>query len=82
MLARRAVIGSNIGGIGTIITHQENGLLFPPGDAGALESSIIQLMERPEQKEAMEERAFQNAVQQYSTQAMYDKFHQLYKEIA
>ncbi|MEM7187598.1 MAG: glycosyltransferase family 4 protein [Bacteroidota bacterium] len=82
MLARRAVIGSNIGGIGTIITHQDNGLLFAPGDAVALESGIVHLMEHPEQKEAMEERAFQNAVQQYSTGAMYEKFHQLYKEIA
>jgi glycosyltransferase involved in cell wall biosynthesis len=82
MLAKRAVIGADIGGISTIITHQQNGLLFPPNTTEGLVSGISQMIEQPKRKREMEERAFQNAVEHYSTKVMYEKFNQLYQTIA
>jgi len=41
----RPVIASNVGGIPEIIEHGQNGYLVPPGDAAALASAIIRLIE-------------------------------------
>ena len=81
MLAKRAVIGSDIGGISTIIDHKETGMLFPPNDKLALARAISELMEHREMKQKMEAKAFQKAVEVYSTAAMYKKFNQLYDTV-
>ncbi|MEM7085940.1 MAG: glycosyltransferase family 4 protein [Bacteroidota bacterium] len=78
MLAKRAVIGSDIGGISTVIDHNETGILFPPNDKLALANAISELLEQSEKKEKIEAKAFQKAVATYSTTAMYKKFNQLY----
>lgn len=82
MLAKRAVIGADIGGISTIIKHEETGLLFRPNGTEELVAAITRIIDAPEEKKQMEERAFQNAMAVYSTDAMFDKFNQLYQEIA
>ena len=82
MLAKRAVIGADIGGISTIIKHEENGLLFPANTTEGLVNSITQMIEDPERRKEMEERAFQYALEKYSTDSMYEKFNQLYQTIA
>jgi glycosyltransferase involved in cell wall biosynthesis len=43
MAAGRAVIASGIGQLGKIIRHGENGILVPPGDAGALVQAVRML---------------------------------------
>jgi glycosyltransferase involved in cell wall biosynthesis len=42
------VIGSAAGGIPEIIQHQENGLLFPRGDAEALRQQVMRLLRHPD----------------------------------
>ena len=37
------VVASNVGGISEVVTHEDNGLLFPPGDPEALASSLARL---------------------------------------
>ena len=81
MLSKRAVIGSDIGGISTIIDDKETGLLFPPNDKLALATAISELMEDSEKKKNIEVKAFQRAVDVYSTAAMYKKFNQLYDTV-
>jgi glycosyltransferase involved in cell wall biosynthesis len=39
-----AVVGSNSGGIGEIIEHEVNGLLFEPGSVPSLEASLVRLL--------------------------------------
>ena len=43
-----AVIGSNIGGIADIISHEENGLLVPPDDSEAIASALARLHDDPQ----------------------------------
>ena len=43
----KTVVASNIGGIPELVAHEETGLLFPPGDRGALKSCLIRLMNAP-----------------------------------
>jgi len=81
MLAKRAVIGSDIGGISTIIDHKETGVLFPPNDKLALATAISEIVEDREMKQNMEAKAYQKAVEVYSTTAMYEKFNQLYNRV-
>ena len=78
MLAKKAVIGSNIGGISTIIDADVTGLLFEPNNKDELASAISQLIEESAVKEKIEARAYEKAIAKYSTNTMYQKFNELY----
>lgn len=43
MLLGQPCIASDVGGIPSLVTHGENGLLFPPGDAPGLASRLCEL---------------------------------------
>lgn len=47
------VIASNVGGNPELVHSGENGLLFPPGDVGALADSVRQAIENPELRERL-----------------------------
>ena len=47
MLAGRAVVAAASGGLREIVRHEEDGLLIPPGDAGALSQAVVRLAEDP-----------------------------------
>jgi glycosyltransferase involved in cell wall biosynthesis len=47
--AGRPVIGSNLDAISELITHETNGLLFPPGDARALRAALERVAADPAQ---------------------------------
>lgn len=46
-LHRTPVIGSNLGGVAELIADGRNGLLFPPGDAGALAARLRAVVQDP-----------------------------------
>ena len=81
MLAKKAVIGSNIGGISTIVDHKKTGLLFEVNNKKDLAEAILLLMSNRELKENIEACAHIKALELYSTNMMYNKFDQLYKTI-
>jgi glycogen synthase len=41
------IVAARTGGVPTIVSHEENGLLVPPGEPGALAASINRLIEDP-----------------------------------
>jgi glycosyltransferase involved in cell wall biosynthesis len=47
MASGLAVIGSDVGGIKSLIKHEFNGLLVPPADPAAIASAIIELLGNP-----------------------------------
>jgi len=47
-LGKPAVVTA-VGGIPEIVTHDETGLVVPPGDAGALEQAITRLLRSPDE---------------------------------
>jgi len=81
MLAKKAVIGSNIGGISTIIDHEKTGLLFEANNKEELSTAITRLINDNSLKASMEEKGFQKAKEHYSTNTMYIKFNQLYNTV-
>jgi glycosyltransferase involved in cell wall biosynthesis len=53
MAAGIPIIASNIGGPMEVIKDGETGILFPPGDTGALRRSIRSMINHPEEREEM-----------------------------
>ncbi|MFV1917767.1 MAG: glycosyltransferase family 4 protein, partial [Patescibacteria group bacterium] len=81
MLAKKAVIGSNLGGISTIIEADETGLLFEPNNTDELAAAISQMIENTDVKEKIEAKAYQKAIAKYSTNTMYQRFNEFYKTV-
>jgi glycosyltransferase involved in cell wall biosynthesis len=81
MLAGKAVIGSDIGGISTIIDHEQTGLLFKPNDKDEFKKAIVSLLKDNSLKERLEKRALANAKEVFSSEAMFRKFNLLYHKI-
>ncbi|MCX5714857.1 MAG: glycosyltransferase family 4 protein [Candidatus Omnitrophica bacterium] len=50
MAAGVAVVGSDIGGIKSLIQHRNNGLLVPPCDAPGLAEAIVELFKDPQKR--------------------------------
>lgn len=68
------VIGSNVGGIPTLIQEGDNGFLFPEGDTGALEERLRRLLSDPELQERMGARGREIAHAQFSERLYADHF--------
>ena len=82
MMAGKAVIGSDIGGISTIIKDGENGLLFEPNNEQEYVAAIRKLLDNKELKTRLEENARVYSRETYSSKAMYTKFKQLYETLS
>jgi glycosyltransferase involved in cell wall biosynthesis len=80
MLAGKAVIGSDIGGIATIIDHNNTGLLFDPESKESYKSALKKLLDDVQLKQKLEERALSVAKSEYTTERMYRKFIELYNK--
>jgi len=58
MAAGVPLVGSDVGGIPTILRHGENGFLIPVGDSHALESRLRQLLSDSEMRQRMGDRGY------------------------
>ncbi|HSW81071.1 MAG TPA: glycosyltransferase [Candidatus Saccharimonas sp.] len=62
------VIGSNVGGIPTVITDGETGLLVTPADAEALAIAIVDLLDNPQKAAKLATNAYQKVTQIFTWQ--------------
>ncbi len=53
MACGRAVVATDVGGNRELVRNGENGLLVPPGDAGALARAIVELLCNPERAQEL-----------------------------
>jgi glycosyltransferase involved in cell wall biosynthesis len=65
----RAVVASDLGQIGEVVRHGENGWLVPPGDADALAGGIARLLDDPELRGRLGAAARGDAVERWSWRA-------------
>jgi glycosyltransferase involved in cell wall biosynthesis len=53
MAAGKPVVVSDCGGLPTLVTQGENGLLFPAGETGLLQTSLAKLLASPEMRRSL-----------------------------
>lgn len=78
MAAGRAVVATDVGGIGEAITPEETGLLLPPGDAAALAAALSRVLEDADLRARLEDAAYARAREQFSVARMTDRYAELY----
>lgn len=76
-----AVIGTDIKGIATVVTHDLNGLLVPSGDVAALVAAIERLLASPADIRALGDAGRAEAVRRYDPKAAYAELARVYKEL-
>jgi glycosyltransferase involved in cell wall biosynthesis len=74
MAAGIPVIGSDIGGIPSLIRHGENGFLFPVGDVNALEARLRQLLSDSDLCRKMGKRGYEMAHTEFDERVYVDRF--------
>ncbi|MDA8235325.1 MAG: glycosyltransferase [Clostridia bacterium] len=72
------VVATRVGGLPEIITHKENGLLVPAGDAGKMAKEILWLLENPVAGEAMAQKGRATVAEKFTVQGMAQQTQALY----
>ncbi len=74
------VIASAQGGLREIVTHGHNGLLVPPGDAGALANALRHAESHADDMLRMGVNAYQSYLARYTPERNYEMLMQIYHE--
>lgn len=75
------VVGFNVGGIPDIVRDGQTGVLVPPGDAGALRSAIVRVLQDAPARAAMGRASRERVVQQFTLGAMTNAYVSLYQSL-
>ncbi|HET8645502.1 MAG TPA: glycosyltransferase, partial [Vicinamibacteria bacterium] len=78
LAAGRAVVATTAGGIPDVVEHDENGLLVPPADAGALAQALRRLAREPQTRERLGREARRRAVERLGWDAAARRFEECY----
>jgi glycosyltransferase involved in cell wall biosynthesis len=81
MAASKPVIATRVGAIPRVITDGENGLLVDLRDTDGLRNAIASLLSDPERCRHMGEKAHEWVSRNYTSEAMAQKYRQLYDEV-
>ena len=66
MLAKKPVVGSNLGGLSEIVINNETGLLFDPNSKEALSEALFKLIESPSLRSEFGEKGYERAIKEFS----------------
>ncbi len=75
------VVASNVGGLLDIIRPEENGLLVPPSDPGALAEAIGRLLDEPETAAALGRRGLKDFERRFTSAAMARGYLEVYQKV-
>jgi glycosyltransferase involved in cell wall biosynthesis len=81
MFSKTAVIASDSGAIPEMITHEQDGLLFPAGDAAALARAIQLLVANEALRQRLGEEGYRTAHRRFLLARMVDDNEEYYSEI-
>lgn len=76
-----ATVSSDVGSVSELIIPGQTGLLYPPGDAGALARCLLDLLRHPERRSEMGRRLYQHARAHFSAQSMTEQQMAVYHTI-
>ena len=75
------IIAGDLPAIHDIITHEENGLIFPSGNAEALSDAIIKLLDDPELRARLAEEGRKSVVQKFDWKAIAERYVSVYQKL-
>lgn len=75
------LVASNVGGVPEMVTHQQNGLLVPPGDADALAQACRHILQNPALAQAMSTTGQQTAAARFNITHQAHKLAQIYHKL-
>jgi glycosyltransferase involved in cell wall biosynthesis len=81
MACGKAVIVSQAGGASELFTQNENAIGVPPGDSSALANAIADLVNNPEKRQSLSEKARQTAVQRFNHQRLGQQLIDIYQTV-
>jgi colanic acid/amylovoran biosynthesis glycosyltransferase len=76
----RPVVASAVGGLLDLVTHEETGLLVPPGDAGALRAALERLLADPALRRRLGEAARERARADLSWESVVERTLEAYDD--
>ncbi len=76
----RAVVAAESGALSTLISHDQDGLLFPPGDSHALAEAILSLWNDPARARTMGVRGRNKASRLFSEEVFADRLIDFYRK--
>jgi glycosyltransferase involved in cell wall biosynthesis len=79
--AGRPVVGTDVGGMGDVISSGETGLLVPSGDRAALTEAVLRVLDDPELAHRMSEAARAIVIRKYSAERLVEDIRRLYFEL-
>jgi glycosyltransferase involved in cell wall biosynthesis len=80
-LVKKALIGTNVGGIPEIIIDKKNGLLIPAGDSEKLADAIRFLYDNPEIRLKYGVEAYNRLTSVFSVDDITNKYDELYQSL-
>jgi len=81
MAASKPVLATRVGAIPSVIKDGENGLLVAPKDFEGLRNAIASLLSDPERRRRLGDQAHAWVSQNYTSEAMALKYHDMYEEV-
>jgi glycosyltransferase involved in cell wall biosynthesis len=81
MMAGRAIVATDVGGMGDLVTSGVDGMLVPPNSAGALARAVLQLAKSPTERQRLMESAATTARERVSIEAMLRSHQPIYDEM-
>jgi glycosyltransferase involved in cell wall biosynthesis len=81
MAANRPVVCSAAGGVLDIITHEETGLLVPPGDPNALAAAVIRILKQPDFSQQLTLAAHKRVERAFSVTIQIEHLERLYHKV-
>lgn len=82
MAGRKAVVATNVGGIGEIVANGETGQLVPPRDPDAIASAVCALLAEPKRSERMGAAGRRRVEQDFTMEKTVRSYERLYEELA
>jgi glycosyltransferase involved in cell wall biosynthesis len=75
------VAATAVDGVPELVTHQQTGLLSPPGDPAHIANNIIRLLDHPEEAQRMQKSARDRVIPTFSAERMVGQIEALYERL-
>ncbi len=77
----KAAVATDVGGVRSVVLHEETGLIVPPGDAGAVASALERLLADPGRARGMGAAGRRHVTARFGQERLIEDIRALYREL-